>query len=71
MDEELKSYTSEDPVIRGNKQLSVEVKLSDLMKIGDLGSGASGSVEKCIHVNTTKVMALKKIPFVSENKVKK
>lgn len=67
----LKHYTSEDPVIRGNKQLNVEVKLNDLVKCGDLGFGASGQVEKTIHVPTKKIIALKKIPLVSENKVKK
>ena len=51
--------------------MSVEVKLSDLVKVGDLGAGASGMVEKAIHVPTKKIIALKKIPFVSENKVKK
>jgi hypothetical protein len=35
--EELKAYASEEPVIKGNKELSVEVKLSDLVKYGDLG----------------------------------
>jgi hypothetical protein len=36
-DEEIKQYASEDPVIKGNKQLSVEVKLSDLVRYGALG----------------------------------
>lgn len=69
--EELKIYASEDPVIKGNKELSVEVKLSDLVKYGDLGQGASGVVEKTVHMPTKKIIALKKIPLVSENKVKK
>jgi serine/threonine protein kinase len=64
-------YTGEDPVIKGNKSLDVEVKLSDLVKFGDLGQGASGTVEKTVHVPTKKIIALKKIPMVSENKVKK
>jgi serine/threonine protein kinase len=70
-DEELKRYASEDPVIKGNKSLDVEVKLSDLVTFGDLGKGASGTVEKTVHVPTKKIIALKKIPLVSENKVKK
>ena len=32
VDEELKLYTSEDPVIKGNKSLNAEVKLSDFVK---------------------------------------
>lgn len=36
-DEEIKQYAGEDPVIKGNKQLSVEVKLSDLVRYGALG----------------------------------
>ena len=28
---------SEDPVIRGNKQLGIEIKFSDLIKFGGLG----------------------------------
>ena len=71
-DEELKMYTAgEDPVIKGNKSLNVEVRLSDLVKFGDLGQGASGIVEKTVHIPTKKIIALKKIPLVSENKVKK
>ena len=70
-DEEFKLYASEDPVIKGNKSLNVEVKLSDLVKFGDLGQGASGTVEKTVHIPTKKIIALKRIPLVSENKVKK
>lgn len=71
VDEELKVYTSEDPVIKGNKSLNVEVKLSDFVKVCSLGSGASGTVEKVVHVPTKKIIALKKIPLVSENQVQK
>lgn len=66
---ELKMYAGEEPVIKGNKQLDVEVKLCDLVTFGDLGKGASGTVEKTVHVPTKKIIALKKIPLVSENKV--
>lgn len=33
----MKSTLNEEPMIKGNKQLSVEVKLSDLIKCGALG----------------------------------
>ena len=69
--EEFKMYAGDDQVIKGNKSLDVEVKLSDLVKFGDLGQGASGTVEKTVHIPTKKIIALKKIPLVSENKVKK
>ena len=59
--EEIKSIASEDPVIKGNKQLSVEVKLSDLIRYGALGQGASGYVEKAVHKPTKKIIALKVI----------
>mmetsp|Transcript_42913 Transcript_42913/g.41265 ORF Transcript_42913/g.41265 Transcript_42913/m.41265 type:complete len:162 (+) Transcript_42913:160-645(+) len=70
-EEEIKLCENGDPVIKGNKTLSVEVKLADLVKFGDLGQGASGTVEKTVHVPTKKIIALKKIPLVSEDKVKK
>lgn len=59
--EEIKSLASEDAVIKGNKQLSVEVKLSDLIRYGALGQGASGYVEKAVHKPTKKIIALKVI----------
>ena len=62
-DEEFKQYTGEGPVIKGNKQLSVEVKLSDLVRYGALGQGASGYVEKAVHRPTKKIIALKVIPL--------
>ena len=58
-------------MIKGNKTLSVEVKLSDFVKVSNLGQGASGTVEKVVHVPTKKIIALKKIPLVSENQVQK
>lgn len=50
-------------MIKGNKQLSVEVKLSDLIRYGALGQGASGYVEKVVHKLTKKIIALKVIPL--------
>jgi len=59
----MKSQSSEGPMIKGNKQLSVEVKLSDLIRYGALGQGASGYVEKVVHKLTKKIIALKVIPL--------
>ncbi|CDW76221.1 UNKNOWN [Stylonychia lemnae] len=63
--------SAEKPVIKGNKQLSVEVKLCDLIRYGGLGQGASGCVEKAVHKPTKKIIALKVIPLQSNEKVKK
>jgi cyanate lyase len=52
--------------LKGNKQLNVEVKLDDLMRYGTLGQGASGFVEKAVHVPTKKIIALKVIPLHSD-----
>jgi serine/threonine protein kinase len=49
----------------------VEVKLADLMRYGTLGQGASGFVEKAVHVPTKKIIALKVIPLHSDQRVKK
>ena len=57
--------------LKGNKQLEVEVKLSDLIRYGALGQGASGFVEKVVHTPTKKIIALKVIPLQSNDKVKK
>jgi hypothetical protein len=47
-------------ILKGNKMLgSDEIKLSDLAKVGSLGQGASGFVEKCVHIPTKKYIALK------------
>lgn len=43
--------------------MSVEVKLSDLIRYGGLGQGASGCVEKAVHKPTKKIIALKVIPL--------
>lgn len=51
--------------------MSVEVKLSDLVRWGALGQGASGYVEKAVHKPTKKIIALKVIPLQSNDKVKK
>ena len=56
---------------KGNKQLNVEVKLADLMRYGNLGQGASGFVEKAVHVPTKKIIALKVIPLQTDQKLKK
>ncbi len=70
-EEELKGAIGEGPMLKGNKQLSVEVKLSDLIRYGALGQGASGYVEKAVHKPTKKIIALKVIPLQSNDKVKK
>ncbi len=57
--------------LKGNKQLSVEVKLSDLVRYGPLGQGASGFVEKAVHVPTKKIIALKVISLQTNEKMKK
>lgn len=57
--------------LKGNKQLNVEVKLADLMRYGTLGQGASGFVEKAVHVPTKKIIALKVIPLLSDERMKK
>lgn len=63
--EETKTEPSMDELmeLKGNKHLSVEVKLSDLIRYGPLGQGASGFVEKAVHVPTKKIIALKIIPL--------
>lgn len=72
-DEEIKAQmTSPDnPVIKGNKQLSIEIKLSDLVVYDALGQGASGQVAKAVHRPTKKIIALKTIPLQQNEKVKK
>lgn len=71
--EELKQPSLDDSnfELKGNKQLEVEVKLSDLIRYGALGQGASGYVEKVVHTPTKKIIALKVIPLQSNEKVKK
>lgn len=70
-EEDFKKEIGEGPMLKGNKQLSVEVKLSDLIRYGALGQGASGYVEKAVHKPTKKIIALKVIPLQSNDKVKK
>jgi hypothetical protein len=36
-----------------------DIKLMDFTKLGDLGTGASGYVEKALHVPTNTIIALK------------
>ena len=40
-------------------------------RYGSLGAGASGTVEKAVHLPTKKIIALKVIPMQSNEKVKK
>lgn len=47
------------------------MQLSDLIRYGALGQGASGYVEKAVHKPTKKIIALKVIPLQSNEKVKK
>jgi hypothetical protein len=63
--EQFANIDTEDAVIKGNKDLGVEVKLSELIAFGGLGAGASGSVQKCVHKPTRKVIALKVIELQS------
>ncbi len=49
----------------------MEVQLCDLIRYGQLGQGASGTVEKAVHKLTKKIIALKVIPLQSNEKVKK
>jgi hypothetical protein len=47
MEDELVAQINEnDAVLKGNKDLDVSINLSDLKKVGALGQGASGYVEK-------------------------
>ncbi len=45
--------------------------MSDLVRFGSLGAGASGQVEKAVHKPTKKIIALKVIPLQTDDKVKK
>lgn len=53
------------------KDPDVSINLSDLKKVGALGQGASGHVEKCFHKPTKTRIALKVIPVDSKTAVKK
>lgn len=62
----------DDKICPGNKGSGeVEIKLSDLKKVGALGQGASGFVEKCFHTLSKTRIALKQIPVESEEHVNK
>lgn len=60
-----------EQIYEGNKDLEIKIKLSDLKKVGALGQGASGYVEKCFHKPTKTRIALKMIPLDSNETVKK
>ena len=63
----------EEPVLKGNKQLSgtAEIKLSDIASLGELGSGAQGSVKKAAHLPSKKMIALKEIIIKNNPEVSK
>lgn len=47
IEEDLKAeFDQNDAILKGNKDLDATIKLSDLKKVGVLGQGASGYVEK-------------------------
>lgn len=72
MEEELEAeFKENDPILKGNKDLDVSINLSDLKKVGALGQGASGYVEKCFHKPTKTRIALKVIPVDAKTAVKK
>lgn len=47
------------------------MQLSDIIRFGTLGQGASGTVEKAVHKPTKKIIALKVIPLQSNEKIRK
>ncbi len=62
----------DDKICPGNKGSGeIEIKLSDLKKVGALGQGASGFVEKCFHTISKTRIALKQIPVESQEMVNK
>jgi serine/threonine protein kinase len=72
MEEELEAeFKEDDTILQGNKGLDCTIKLNDLKKVGVLGQGASGYVEKCFHKPTKTRIALKMIPVDSNTTVKK
>lgn len=64
-------FKENDAILKGNKDLDVSINLSDLKKVGVLGQGASGYVEKCFHKPTKTRIALKVIPVDTKDTVKK
>lgn len=72
MEEDIENEINENnAILKGNKDLDVSINLSDLKKVGALGQGASGYVEKCFHKPTKTRIALKVIPVDSKTAVKK
>jgi len=58
-------------ILCGNKVLSIEIKLSDMVVERTLGQGAGGYVEKAIHTPTRTPIAVKVIQLQSNYLVKK
>lgn len=50
-------------MIKGNKEIGVEVKINDIAVYDVLGQGAGGMVKKAVHKPTKKIIALKEIPM--------
>lgn len=69
MEEEIATEISENESLFKNSNISIN--LNDLKKVGALGQGASGHVEKCFHKPTKTRIALKVIPVDSKTAVKK
>ena len=70
-DDIMTEINENNAVLKGNKDLSVSINLNDLKKVGTLGQGASGHVEKCFHKPTKTRIALKVIPVDSKPVVQK
>lgn len=49
------------------KETGVRIELRDLVSLGKLGSGNSGTVVKCLHVPSSKIVAKKIIPIENNN----
>lgn len=58
-EDEEKVYSLSDYLNDDDKDENDEIKLEDLKKVGDLGSGSQGHVSKMLHKPTNKFIALK------------
>jgi hypothetical protein len=58
-EDEEKVYSLSDYLKDDEKDENEEIKLEDLKKVGDLGSGSQGHVSKMLHKPTNKFIALK------------
>ena len=59
-------------MIEGNKKISDDddgVKLSDIIVMENIGSGAQGTVRKAVHKPSRKFIAMKEIPLLDNIKV--